>query len=329
MTIDASIPAGFGRLGLQLPDPIQTYSTLAALKQQSTQFEMLKAQQQKQSTLATLASKAVDLNTGDIDPAVAQQMLSVDPTGQSVNALVHTRNMMYPQKAQAPDQFSADFKIGVDASGNRVYVQPSKSGGYKVVEGVVPPPEEKAPGQYVNGPDGQLYEKTPQGLVPAKTVGGSTVTPKPVLTPSQTKAQEFMPQLQQGMDALSTYEEMLNKKGAKIMDPELDASFTAFQMQLKNLYQLGALAGPDLQLLEKSITPPSSAKGQYYGKSGLLKQLDVTKGLYQQAMRRVQAQAEGGMSSDKAGAQPPPSSASGKNQKLSNDAVKKILQGGL
>jgi hypothetical protein len=57
----------------------------------------------------------------------------------------------------------------------------------------------------------------------------------------------------------------------------LKTAYTDLQMQLKNAYELGALAGPDLALLENAITDPTGLKGNYYGKDALKAQLGVIK----------------------------------------------------
>jgi len=41
----------------------------------------------------------------------------------------------------------------------------------------------------------------------------------------------------------------------------MTAKYTAMTMGLKNLYELGALAGPDMSLLERQMTNPASFKG--------------------------------------------------------------------
>lgn len=48
-------------------------------------------------------------------------------------------------------------------------------------------------------------------------------------------------------------------KAAKLTD--LEAKFGATQMGLKNLFELGAIAGPDMAILEQNLTNPASMKG--------------------------------------------------------------------
>lgn len=53
---------------------------------------------------------------------------------------------------------------------------------------------------------------------------------------------------------------------------ELGTKFTDVQMRIKNLYELGAITGPDLTLLNQAITDPTSMAGRYKGKESLEKQ---------------------------------------------------------
>jgi hypothetical protein len=45
------------------------------------------------------------------------------------------------------------------------------------------------------------------------------------------------------------------------------------QLQLKELQALGALAGPDLAIMEAALSDPFTMRGAYYGQQGLLAQI--------------------------------------------------------
>ena len=55
----------------------------------------------------------------------------------------------------------------------------------------------------------------------------------------------------------------------------MTAKYTAMTMGLKNLYELGALAGPDMALLERQMTNPASFKGWLTSYGGLDAQIQV------------------------------------------------------
>jgi len=55
----------------------------------------------------------------------------------------------------------------------------------------------------------------------------------------------------------------------------MTAKYTAMTMGLKNLYELGALAGPDMSLLERQMTNPASFKGWLTSIGGMEEQIQV------------------------------------------------------
>ena len=55
----------------------------------------------------------------------------------------------------------------------------------------------------------------------------------------------------------------------------MTAKYTAMTMGLKNLYELGALAGPDMALLERQMTNPASFKGWLTSIGGMEEQIQV------------------------------------------------------
>ena len=57
----------------------------------------------------------------------------------------------------------------------------------------------------------------------------------------------------------------------------LKSSFTALQMGLKNAFELGALAGPDLSLLQGMLVDPTSPQALIMGDKGVAEQLNKAK----------------------------------------------------
>jgi hypothetical protein len=63
----------------------------------------------------------------------------------------------------------------------------------------------------------------------------------------------------------------------------MTAKYTAMTMGLKNLYELGALAGPDMALLERQMTNPASFKGWLTSAGGLNEQIQVIEDMLDRA----------------------------------------------
>jgi hypothetical protein len=63
----------------------------------------------------------------------------------------------------------------------------------------------------------------------------------------------------------------------------MTARYTAMTMGLKNLYELGALAGPDMALLERQMTNPASFKGWLTSAGGLEEQIQVIEDMLNRA----------------------------------------------
>jgi hypothetical protein len=134
---------------------------------------------------------------------------------------------------------------GVDANNNSIFFQPPRNGGPPaIIPGVKPPPEKKPapPVEFV------------------KSVTG----------------------LNELDNTLTTYENTIKdltnaplSVGAK--RAKLKNSFTAVQMGLKNAMELGALAGPDLDLLNGMLVDPTSANSLLLGTKGLQEQVTSTR----------------------------------------------------
>lgn len=73
---------------------------------------------------------------------------------------------------------------------------------------------------------------------------------------------------------------------------EMQSLMKNLQLQYKELAALGALTGPDLDLMEKALSDPFSVRGAFYGKDGLLSQIGQARELVKErreAMAKSQA----------------------------------------
>ena len=84
--------------------------------------------------------------------------------------------------------------------------------------------------------------------------------------------------------SLDVYLDVFSKTGTQILPNEkqfeLQSAYTEVQMQLKDLYELGVLAGPDLDLITNVAADPTSFKAAYvekYGPGALEKQIKLIK----------------------------------------------------
>lgn len=147
----------------------------------------------------------------------------------------------------------------------------------------------------VQMPDGsvQLVQLSGTPGVAPQVVKDPT-TGKPLRPPPQdrdTKLPAELQRMQIAGDAMvtlmDTYEGMLKKHNPRDpmvqMNPTIRASMQSIkrniELQFKELQALGALAGPDIEIMRQSLADPFSFSGAYFGKDGLLAQVKQAKDL--------------------------------------------------
>lgn len=135
---------------------------------------------------------------------------------------------------------------GVNEKGDAVFFQPSKDGrtAPSIVQGVKPAPQNRD-------------TKLPAELQRMQIAGDTLAT------------------------LLDDYEGMLKKHNPR--DPTVQANPTVradmqalkrnMELQFKELQALGALAGPDIEIMRQSLADPFSMSGAYFGRDGLLAQV--------------------------------------------------------
>ncbi len=120
--------------------------------------------------------------------------------------------------------------------------------------------------------------------------------------------------------SLKQYEGILGKNGTSMLgmvgiptaaNRTVSSAYTSLLIEMKNLYQLGALSGPDYELMTNSVTDPNSKDGVALGIEGLKEQLRVVKDKLGSARQTLQKQypGAGGSPAAAAGAAPSPKSA--------------------
>lgn len=132
-----------------------------------------------------------------------------------------------------------------------------------------------------NGADAFVQPANRPGAAPTiltlPGANGGAVSPPPKQPPVEfTKSVAGLNELRNGLDA---YEKVLKEqKGPNVIAmganrAALQGAYTSLQMGLKNAFELGALAGPDLTLLEGMLADPTSFKAQGLGSKGLAEQI--------------------------------------------------------
>lgn len=167
---------------------------------------------------------------------------------------------------------------GVDASGNPVFFQPAKGGGAPaIVPGVKPAPQNRD-------------TKLPAELQRMQIAGDSMV------------------------QLMDDYEGLLKKHNPRDpmvqMNPTIRADMQSLkrniELQFKELQALGALAGPDIEIIRQSLSDPFSMSGAFYGRDGLLSQVKRSRDLVR--IRAQAVQSSQGKPPPAAGAAPPENS---------------------
>lgn len=91
-------------------------------------------------------------------------------------------------------------------------------------------------------------------------------------------------------DALVTYKGLLKEFGPTIIPGEdkfkLTSAYTNLLLEAKELFNLGVLSGPDVELLQSVIKDPSSMEAQFFNGDDLVKQLNVFEQKIRQAKER-------------------------------------------
>ena len=95
----------------------------------------------------------------------------------------------------------------------------------------------------------------------------------------QKEARQSTEVVGRAQDAYDKYTEMLNKHGPTIVPGkdkmELSSAYTNLKLEMKELFELGALSGPDMDLMEELLTDPTSLASQILEASDFQPQLDV------------------------------------------------------
>lgn len=154
--------------------------------------------------------------------------------------------------------------------------------------------------QTVRPPSGTGVMPSDQSTVGQPTAGPPIPGTQPGLTPGQrTEYSKKTAQLDNLSVSLNTYRALLDEQGASMLgaigvptsgNRQLKSAYTNLLIEMKNLFELGALSGPDYDLMTSSVTDPNSMTGVSLGVEGLKPQLDQIDAKLQAARNIVESQ---------------------------------------
>jgi hypothetical protein len=161
--------------------------------------------------------------------------------------------------AQGGVSYSAPV-VGIDpATGQPAFFRPDSSGGM-LPTGVQAPP---------SGDGGKVPAEIQRMNIAASTM-------KTLLNDYESRLKQFNPR-----------DPMVQANPA--VRAEFQSLMKNIQLQFKELQALGALAGPDLAIMEASITDPFTFKGAYYGRDGLQGQIRQARNLIEERVKNSAA----------------------------------------
>lgn len=236
-----STPAGFDREGyasaLEALDPMAGLQYAANIQKQTPKLTAYKpgdsVRDESGREVFSVPQDPKDAPKTDLAKLLAER--NALPEGDPSRAL-YDKQILKITTHQSPVSVSYGAPVaGVNAAGESIFFQPGKNGGAPaVIPGVAPP------------------AKPPSAELNKSVVG-----------------------LNELSNALNTYKAELKANGGPAAfatgetKGKLQGSYTALQMGLKNAFELGALAGPDLELLQGMLVDPTSAKSIMYGNKGV------------------------------------------------------------
>lgn len=145
-----------------------------------------------------------------------------------------------------------------DYQAPKIYTDPTTQQ-QKVLQRTIPAGIMKKIGPLVSAP---AVQAAGEG---ATTVGGMTFTDIPGTGQSAADLKLYKQgnaKFDRIETALNAYSELIEKHGSQLFPDEgknkLKTAYTDLQMELKELFNLGVLNGPDLAILEKALTDPTT-----------------------------------------------------------------------
>lgn len=178
----------------------------------------------------------------------------------------------------------------------------------------LPQPTYRGPGLPPSQPSGAGFPQGPnagappaaaapgvsQGGGPGVTMGQPMTTgPAPNAKGLQTERAKRSLALDNLGTSIQQYEAQLKTTGPTLKgavglptpgNMKLSSAYTSMLLELKELYNLGVLNGPDYDLMLKSIQDPNTIRGNLAGTDAMVEQLDLVKSKLAQARQNLEAE---------------------------------------
>lgn len=264
--------------------------TLSDIAKSMQVREMLAKQKSREAQ-----QKALQVATTTMQPAVI-------PEGQTLRDDQGELTMGAEAPKAVPSTFNADIyktyalRLGVDPKdiSSTIEAMRGKTTTVKAGETILGEdmkPIYSAPReanlQSIDTPQGvMIFNPVTGGYTPARDASGQPIMGTQGKPPA--KFDESVNNIKNLRTSIDSYINELKNTDPRYLFPgssksaELGTKFTDVQMRIKNLYELGAITGPDLTLLNQAITDPTSMAGRYKGKESLEKQANTINSILDQ-----------------------------------------------
>lgn len=264
MAADYRMLLGWGQLGPQLPNPMSLASMRMDLDKQRMAMDTALEQQQRERSLRALMPQA--FTPEGLNQQVAQQIVGLGGAEQ----LRAAQQALMPEVTDP--QFYGEVTGFNPETGKFEKGQFSRLGGIRFsgIEDVgYETPQQKAERQEAERLEREQRED-------------KRGEQKIAVTRAQENAEKFNTAdrtLAEMEDLINEYEAQLDRYGTGILpEAELDSAYSQLLVNYNAaVAKLGALAGDDVKILEKVLTPPRSIKGAAYGKEGLKNQIAMAR----------------------------------------------------
>lgn len=272
----AANPLAFIGAGMAQGNPLGALQSMGQLQmtgqQNQLQQEMLRRDQQEAERKAKQRQALAA-----IAPGVAKELFPTQPSMQQMLAMNPAllqeamKQRMRPSKPTSAMQNVMAYQTATPEQRAIMDKMGAFGGG--------------APGTVVNvGQTGQ-FGSIPVGMQRVESPGsptGTTLIAEPG-SPEAKKAKEASNKIETMQATLNRYRQTLDKYGAQILPGEgkdvLSAAHTDLLLQLKELNELGAITGPDYELMLRAVKDPTSVSSemrqQFGGMSSFNAQLDL------------------------------------------------------
>jgi hypothetical protein len=273
MAADYRMLLGWGQLGPQLPNPMSLASMRMDLDKQRIAMDTALEEQRRQQSLRALMPQA--FTPEGLNQQVAQQIVGLGGADQ----------LRAAQQALMPDMggdFAAQLRDAYDAEGNPVFIQPSRSGAPRLVEGFTPIVE--TPQQRAARESQKLWQQTQMEI--EKERRAAELAAEKAKAQAGAKREAEIPKIENALKIISKIDELVDNayigggigartgRGAMVVGVNLDdakaantAAIKALGTQLKFMAKppgMGAMSDSEWGIIKEAVGDPDSGTPESY-----------------------------------------------------------------